>query len=55
MRIRFILHKVVFFVCFVGFVFMHLVHEGYPQTQTQQSVSLEEQSKVTNPNFGNIR
>ena len=45
MRIRFMLHKVVSFVCFVGFVLMHLVHEGYPQTQIEQSVSVEEQKE----------
>ena len=45
MKIRFMLHKVVSFVCFVSFVLMHLVHEGYPQTQTQQSVSLEKQKE----------
>ncbi len=45
MRIRFMLHKVVSLVCFVGFVLMHLVHEGYPQTQIEQGVSVEEQKE----------
>ena len=39
------LHKVVSFVCFVGFVLIHLVHEGYPQAQTEQNVSLKEQKE----------
>ena len=45
MRIRFMLRKAVSLFCFAGFVFMHFVHEGYPQTQTQQSVSVEEQKE----------
>ena len=45
MGIRFMLRKVVSLVCFVGFVFMCFVPEGYPQTQTEQGVSLEEQKE----------
>jgi hypothetical protein len=45
MRIRFMLHKAVSLVCFIGFILMHLVHEGYPQTQIEQGVSVEEQKE----------
>ena len=45
MRIRFILHKVVALICFVGFVFIHLVHEGYPQMQTEQNIPVKEQKE----------
>ena len=45
MKIRFMLHKTVSLFCFLGFVLMHLVHEGYPQTQTQQRISIEEQKE----------
>ena len=45
MRIRFMLHKAASLFCFVGFIFMCFVHEGYPQTQTQQSISVEEQKE----------
>lgn len=45
MKIRFIFHKVIFFVCFVGFIFSHLVPEGYSQTQNEQGVSLKEQQE----------
>ncbi len=45
MKSRFMFHKAVSLICFVGFVFVHFVHKGYPQIQTQQSVSVEEQKK----------
>ena len=45
MRIRFILHRVVSFLCFLSFVLMHFGHEGYPQTQVEQSVSVEKQKE----------
>ncbi|MCY4568444.1 MAG: hypothetical protein OXD49_09090 [Candidatus Poribacteria bacterium] len=45
MRTRFTFHKAISLVCFVAFIFMCFVHEGYSQTQTQQSVSLKEQQE----------
>ena len=45
MRIRLMPHKALSLVCFVGFIFLHFIHEGYPQTQTEQSVSVEEQKE----------
>ena len=45
MKICFILHKVVTLICFVGFVLMHLVHEGYPRAQTEQSIPVKEQKE----------
>ncbi len=39
------LHKTVSCVCFAGFVLMHLVHESYPQMQTDQNVSVKEQQE----------
>ena len=45
MRVRFMFYKAVFLVCFVAFIFVCFVHEGYSQTRTQQSVSLEEQKE----------
>ena len=45
MRIRFMFHKAVSLVCFMIFISMHFVHEGYPQAQTEQNVSLEEQKE----------
>ena len=45
MRVRFMFHKTVFLVCFVAFISVCFVPEGYSQTRTQQSVSLEEQKE----------
>ena len=45
MRTRFMFHKAVSLVCFMIFISMHFVHEGYPQAQTEQNVSLEEQKE----------
>ena len=45
MKISFTLHKVVSFICCVSFMSMCLVHEGYPQTRTEQSVSIEKQKE----------
>ena len=45
MRTRFMFHKAVSLVCFMIFISMHFVHEGYPQAQTEQNVSLEEQQE----------
>ena len=45
MRTRFMFHKAVSLVCFMVFISMHFVHEGYPQAQTEQNVSLEEQKE----------
>ena len=38
-------HKTVFLLCFVVFISVCFVPEGYSQTRTQQSVSLEEQKE----------
>ena len=38
-------HKAVSLFCFVAFIFVCFVHEGYPQAQTEQNVSLEEQKE----------
>ena len=45
MRIRFMLHKAVSLICFVAFTSIYFVQEGYPQTQTQQSISVEKQKE----------
>ena len=45
MRIRFMFHKAISLFCFVAFIFLHFVYEGYPQTQSEQSVSLKEQQE----------
>ena len=45
MKIPFMFHKPVFLFCFVGFVLVYFVHEGYPQTQAEQSVSVEKQKE----------
>ena len=45
MNTRFMFYKTVFFVCFVVFIFMCFLHEGYSQTQSEQSVSLKEQQE----------
>ncbi len=45
MRIRFMFHKAVSLFCFVVLISMHFVHEGYSQTQIEQSVSLKEQQE----------
>ena len=42
---RFIFHKTVSVFCFIVFVFLHFVYEGYPQTQIGQNVSLKEQQE----------
>ena len=38
-------HKAVSLFCFVAFISVCFVHEGYPQAQTEQNVSLEEQKE----------
>ena len=38
-------HKPVSLFCFVVFIFIHFLHEGHPQTQNEQSVSLKEQQE----------
>lgn len=38
-------HKAISLFCFVAFIFLHFVHKGYPQTQTEQNVSLKEQQE----------
>ena len=45
MKIRFMFHKAVSLVCFMAFISVCFVHEGYSQTRTQQNVSLEEQKE----------
>ncbi len=45
MNIRFRSHKPLFLLCFLIFIFLHFVHEGYSRTQSQQSVSLKEQQE----------
>ena len=45
MKISFTLHKVVSFVCCVGFMLMCLVHESYPQTRAEPSISVEKQKE----------
>ena len=45
MRISSMFHKVVTLTCFVIFISIHFVLEGYPQTQIKQSVPLEEQKE----------
>ena len=45
MRICFMFHKPVTLVCFVVFIFLLVVPEGYSQTQSEQSVSLKEQQE----------
>ena len=45
MRIRFMLHKIVYVFCFMVLIFMHFVPEGYPQVQSKQNVPLEEQKE----------
>ena len=45
MRIRFMFHKAISLFCFVAFILLHFVYEGYPQTQSEQSVSLKEQQE----------
>ncbi len=38
-------HKTPYLLFFLTLIFMHFVHEGYPQTRTKQEVSLEEQEE----------
>ena len=45
MKTRFMFYKTISFVCFIVFIAMRFVHEGYSQTQTEQSVSLKEQQE----------
>ena len=45
MRVRFMFYKAVSLFCFVAFISVCFVPEGYSQTRTQQSVSLEEQKE----------
>ena len=45
MRICFMFHKFVRGFYFVVFIFLCFVHEGYPQTQIEQSVTLKEQQE----------
>ena len=45
MKSRSIFHQIISLICFAGFVFVFLVHEGYPQTQTEQGVSVKEQKE----------
>jgi len=45
MRIHFRFHKAISLFCFVAFILMHFVYEGYPQTQIDQNVSLKEQQE----------
>ena len=45
MKTRFMFHKAISLFCFVAFVFVYFVAEGYSQTQTEQSVSLKEQQE----------
>ena len=45
MRTHFTFHKAVSLICFVAFVSVYFVAEGYSQTQTEQSVSLKEQQE----------
>ncbi len=45
MRLRFIFHKAISLFCFVVFIFLHFVYEGYPQTQIEQNISLKEQQE----------
>ena len=45
MRTHFTFHKAVSLICFVVFISVCFVYEGYSQTQTEQSVSLKEQQE----------
>ncbi len=45
MKTRFMFHKAISLFCFVAFVSVYFVAEGYSQTQTEQSVSLKEQQE----------
>jgi len=38
-------HKAISLFCFVAFIFLSFVYEGYPQTQIEQSISLKEQQE----------
>lgn len=45
MSIRFMPHNVASFLCFVIFISMFFVPEGYSQTQSEQGISLKEQQE----------
>ena len=45
MKIRFIFHKAASLLCFVVFISMLFVPEGYSQTQSEQAISLKEQQE----------
>ena len=45
MGIRFMPHNVASLLCFVVFISMFFVPEGYSQTQNEQGISLKEQQE----------
>ena len=46
MKTRFIFHKAVSLICFMAFISMCFVYEGYSQTQTEQSVPFIDSDEV---------